>query len=106
MPTGFKEVFDAIYKEEKPTAEYNKHPLYPLLQNYTEATPSMKKDQDKTCDEIFVEYLAMIAKDVNEGFYKSVVTFALLFRDCLNIYGWQKKKYWVRHSYNSEDIAI
>jgi len=94
VSTGFKEVFDSIYKEEKPTADSIKHPLFPLLQNYSESTASQKKDQEKKCDEIFVEYLAMIAKDVNEGFYKSVVTFALLFRDCLNIYGWQKKKQW------------
>lgn len=42
-------------------------------------------------DEIFALYLFRISQKVNEVFYKTVLTYAILFRECLNEIGWQKK---------------
>lgn len=42
-------------------------------------------------DEIFALYLYQISKKVNENFYKTVLMYVLLFRECLNEIGWQKK---------------
>lgn len=42
------------------------------------------------CDEAFTAYLREVSQRVNDGFYKQVLSFVLLYRDCLNKYGWQK----------------
>ena len=42
-------------------------------------------------DEIFALYLYKISQKVNEIFYKTVLTFVILFRECLNEIGWTKK---------------
>ena len=42
-------------------------------------------------DEIFAFYLYKISLKVNEMFYKTVLTYVILFRECLNEIGWQKK---------------
>jgi lipopolysaccharide biosynthesis regulator YciM len=43
------------------------------------------------CDEIFAQYLRHISTMVNEQFYKTMVRFVLLYRDCFNQFGWLKK---------------
>jgi hypothetical protein len=42
-------------------------------------------------DEIFAFYLYKISQKVNENFYKIVLMYVILFRECLNEIGWQKK---------------
>lgn len=42
-------------------------------------------------DEIFAYYLYRISLKVNEVFYKTVVMYTILFRECLNEIGWSKK---------------
>lgn len=42
-------------------------------------------------DEILSIYLRDTASKTNESFYKTMLKFILLYRDCLNEYGWQKK---------------
>ena len=42
-------------------------------------------------DEIFSLYLYRISLKVNEIFHKTVLTYVILFRECLNEIGWQKK---------------
>lgn len=44
-----------------------------------------------TADEIFGTYLRDVSSKVNDQFYKTMLRFILLYRDCLNEYGWQKK---------------
>lgn len=41
-------------------------------------------------DEIQTAYLREVASKVNGTFYTKVLHFALLYRECLNNYGWQK----------------
>ena len=45
-----------------------------------------------TCDEVFCLYLGDVAKQVNHVYYKTVLRFIMLYRDCLNEIGWQKRK--------------
>ena len=42
-------------------------------------------------DEIFALYLYKMAQKVNDGFYRTVLMYVILFRECLNEIGWQKK---------------
>jgi len=42
-------------------------------------------------DEIFAVYLWKIAGKVHESFYKIVLAYTFLFRECLNELGWDKK---------------
>ena len=45
-----------------------------------------------TCDEIFCLYLREVSKQVNETYYKQVLRFILLYRECINEFGWQKRR--------------
>jgi len=45
-----------------------------------------------TCDEIFGLYLRDLSKLVNENYYKTALRFVLLYRECLNEYGWLKRR--------------
>jgi hypothetical protein len=52
-----------------------------------------EEDKDKlTCDEIFAMYLRHVSKQVNETYYRTVLRFVLLYRECLNEYGWLKRR--------------
>jgi len=50
-------------------------------------------------DEIFALYLWKTSTRVNSEFYKIVLAYAILFRECLNDLGWSKK-------FESENIKI
>ena len=50
-----------------------------------------EKDQ-YTCDDVFSLYLRDLCKKVNESYYKTVLRFVLLYRECLNEYGWLKRR--------------
>ena len=45
---------------------------------------SAPEKYDLTCDEVFVLYLGNISKQVNAVYYRTVMKFVLLYRDCLN----------------------
>jgi hypothetical protein len=45
-----------------------------------------------TCDEVFSMYLREVSKRVNESYYKTCLRFILLYRECLNEYGWLKRR--------------
>ncbi len=44
-----------------------------------------------SADEILGLYLRDVASKTNEMFYRMMIRFILLYRECLNDYGWQKK---------------
>jgi hypothetical protein len=50
-----------------------------------------EKDQ-MTCDEVFSMYLRHVSKHVNENYYRTILKFILLYRECLNEYGWLKRR--------------
>ena len=52
-----------------------------------------EEEKDKmTCDEIFCLYLRHVCKLVNENYYKNVLRFVILYRECLNECGWLKRR--------------
>jgi len=52
-----------------------------------------EEEKDKlACDEIFALYLRHVSKLVNETYYRTVLRFVLLYRECLNEYGWLKRR--------------
>ena len=84
-------------------------PVYRNLtyQNLTPAEPEIDEERDSrmasfrkmkvadkdmlTCDEILCMYLRDVSKRVNPDYYKSVLRFVFLYRECLNEYGWIKR---------------
>jgi len=42
-------------------------------------------------DEIFAVYLWRISQKVSDSFYRLVLAYTILFRECLNELGWAKK---------------
>ena len=42
-------------------------------------------------DEIFALYLFRLSQKVNDAFYRTVLMYTILFRECLNEIGWEKK---------------
>jgi len=42
-----------------------------------------------TCDDIFALFLIYISRNINEKFYKIIVIFIKLLRDCMNKIGWE-----------------
>jgi hypothetical protein len=43
-----------------------------------------------SCDDVFALYLYEVAQKVNVEFYEKMVKFVVLFRECMNEYGWKK----------------
>jgi hypothetical protein len=48
---------------------------------------NQRKKKAKRCDEIFAEYLDLIAKDTNKKCYANVLKFVFLYRECMNQFG-------------------
>lgn len=40
------------------------------------------------CEELFSIYLRECSTVVNERYYSTLIQFLIMFRDCLNMYGW------------------
>lgn len=51
-------------------------------------------------DEVFALYLYTVSKKVNDTFYRTVLAFVILFRECLNEIGWRK----IRESENEGEV--
>lgn len=114
---GFEEIFESLFKgSQKYEEKASSYPMFKYLAQFSNqgkektgpsATEEEQKDGQKLfrnyetmsdkdrnelkVDEIFALYLNNIAKKVNENFYKTVLTFTIMFRECLNEIGWQKK---------------
>ena len=82
-------VFDFLYKGQYMTKLFS-HPKTweenPILKNLNDNTPiADKKTQktcQKTCDEVFYEYLQSFKDKTNEKYFILLVKFVLLFREC------------------------
>ena len=46
----------------------------------------MARKRERKCDEIFGEFLDYVSKKVKKDFYKHLLLFMILFRDCMNSY--------------------
>jgi len=77
--------------------DFTKHPIYAELCKFQTSPTSTEKlsekksglddlieKHQKNCDEIFAEYLKNIAKITNPDYYKIVMQFIILYRECMN----------------------
>ena len=78
-------VFDFLYKGQYMTKLFS-HPKTweenPILKNLDENTPIADMKTQKTCDEVFYEYLQSFKDKTNEKYFILLVKFVLLFREC------------------------
>lgn len=51
-----------------------------------------EEKDDYTCDQIFAMYLREVCRKVNENYYRTMMRFILLYRECMNEYGWIKRR--------------
>ncbi len=49
--------------------------------------PPDKEIKPTHCDAVFAEYLAEVARKINKSYFKKLVRFVLMYRECLNEYG-------------------
>jgi hypothetical protein len=59
------------------------------MNNFVKMTPEERLTL--TCDDIFVLYLGNVSKQVNAVYFRTVMKFVLLYRDCLNEIGWERR---------------
>ncbi len=67
------------------------YPLWKCIQS-TQATTKEEEEEGKVknCDQVFCEYLREVSKVTNPEYFSTVVKFVILYRECLNEYGWHK----------------
>ena len=86
MQNVVNEVFDFIYKgahSDKLFSHPNNYEENPILKNlYEDAPTSTKEKAQKTCNEVFYEYLHSFKDKTNEKYFKLLLKFVLLFREC------------------------
>ncbi len=66
---------------------------YPNVQAYplfSKIGQRILSENITNCDEIFAKYLSEVAPRTNDGYFKMVAKFVILYRECLNKYGWLK----------------
>ena len=81
-------VFDFLFKAESSSKLFS-HPTKfeenVLLNNLnTKAPIATKEKKDKTCDDVFYEYLVLTLDKSNETYFTLILKFVLLFRECFN----------------------
>ena len=90
MKNVINEVFDFVYKGkyfDKLFSHPKNYEENPILKNlYENAEIVTKKDQSKkNCNEAFYEYLREFKDKTNEKYFKFLLKFVLLFRECYDI---------------------
>ena len=68
--------------------KYGKKRFDQVLEDYEQLTFEQK--QKLTVDDVCGIYLRETSQKVNNKFYKTLLKFVILFRECSNEYGWQK----------------
>ena len=89
MPSLVEEVFHFLY--EGPSSDklfshpksYEENPI--LNQLVLNSEVSTKAKNEKTCDEVFYEYLYTFKTKTNRKFFSLLTKFVLLFRECYDI---------------------
>lgn len=62
----------------------------PVLKKFKSST-HCEKDL-VTCDEVFCLYLRDVCRRVNDTYYSTILRFIFLYRECMNEYGWIKRR--------------
>jgi hypothetical protein len=100
--------------EETPTLGYRNltHPTLTLLSSAGSIEdPVLKKFKAMShhekdlicCDEVFCLYLRDVCRKVNEAYYRTVLRFMVLYRECMNEYGWIKRRETLNRAKVTED---
>ena len=83
------EIFDFIYKgkySERLFSHPNNFEENFILKNlYEEAPLSSKEKNLKNCNEVFYEYLHTFKEKMNETYFKFLLKFILLFKECYDL---------------------
>jgi hypothetical protein len=74
---------EPIFGQDQPNSEEEVDKRYQRFLRMSEH----ERDQ-LTCDDVFVLYLGDVSKYVNATYYKTVLRFIVLYRECLNELGW------------------
>ena len=89
MKSLVEEVFKFIYQastSNKLFSHPNSYEENPILKNLVEnASVSQKPKSEKTCDEVFYEYLFTFKNQTNRKYFALLTKFILLFRECYDI---------------------
>jgi hypothetical protein len=78
---AYREVQESVGEKYGPS----EYPLFVRLRSPPESSEELKH-----CDEIFAQYLREVALKTNEQYFRLVAKFVILYRECLNKYGWLK----------------
>ena len=83
------EIFDFLYKgkyADKLFSKPNNFEENLVLKNLYEEAPLPNKEKNlKNCNEVFYEYLHIFKEKTNETYFKLLLKFILLFRECYDL---------------------
>ena len=84
-----EEVFEFIYQgpfAEKLFSKPNSFQENPILNNLVLQSPVTNKPKNqRTCDEVFYEYLFTFKNQINQKYFALLLKFILLFRECYDV---------------------
>ena len=91
-----KEVFSFIYESPSSNKLFSRPKSYkdnPVLADLAQRRSILDKPKnEKTCDEVFYEYLASFKDKTNKNYFSLMLKFILLFRECYDISKNKEKK--------------
>ena len=89
MKNVVEDVFTFLYEGPNKSKLFSQPKTYednPILKNLVENNDiSNKPKNEKTCDEVFYEYLHTFKNKTNKKYFSLLVKFVLLFRECYDI---------------------
>ena len=85
MAAAFTEAFSDVQESVGEGHGSDSYPLYLKLKS-----PMASSEGLQHCDDIFAQYLREVAAKTNEQYFRLVAKFVILYRECLNKYGWLK----------------
>ncbi len=84
-----QEVFHFLYEGPSASKLFSHPKTYqenPILNQLVNNSPiSSKPKTEKTCDEVFYEYLCTFKTKTNKKYFSLLIKFVLLFRECYDI---------------------
>ena len=81
----FNSLYQGLYKDKLFSKPNNYQDNYILNNLYNNADLPDKPRYEKTCDEVFYEYLYTFKDKANDKYFTLLMKFVLLFRECYDI---------------------
>ena len=89
IPLLVENVFNFIYLGPYSDKLFNKYKSYKenyILDNLTKNEKVSEKPRNqKSCDEVFYEYLSIFKNKANDKYFTLIMKFILLFRECFDV---------------------